>query len=118
MGYGYSFLIVCSDKSCVVVFRMCSDSCVIVTVSRLFVLDCGDKLIEVVGMENTLHVAQVYGGIRASGRRLAQCSQVVIRYVPTPSDEWQSVFVRMMICKRCSFECDVRKYSTRSRNKV
>ena len=41
--------------------------------------DIGDKLIEVVGLENTLHAAQVKCGIRSSGRRLAQCSSVVIR---------------------------------------
>ena len=40
----------------------------------------GDKLIEVVGLMNTLHMARVKGGIH-SGERLAQCSTVTIQYV-------------------------------------
>ena len=43
--------------------------------------DVGDKQIEVVGLENSMHAAQVYAGLRASGKRLAQCSSVVIRYI-------------------------------------
>ncbi|XP_053408609.1 diacylglycerol kinase beta-like isoform X3 [Mercenaria mercenaria] len=43
------------------------------------VQDVGDKQIEVVGLENSMHAAQVYAGLRASGKRLAQCSSVVIR---------------------------------------
>ena len=41
--------------------------------------DIGDKYIEVIGVENCMHVGQVKAGLRASGRRLAQCSSVVIR---------------------------------------
>lgn len=45
----------------------------------LLVIDVGDKQIEVVGLENSMHAAKVYTGLRASGKRLAQCSSVVIR---------------------------------------
>lgn len=36
-------------------------------------------MIEVVGLENAIHAGLVAGGIRSSGRRLAQCSSVTIR---------------------------------------
>ncbi|XP_068225402.1 diacylglycerol kinase 1 isoform X4 [Palaemon carinicauda] len=41
--------------------------------------DIGDKLIEVIGFESCLHMGQVRTGLRGSGRRLAQCSSVVVR---------------------------------------
>ncbi|XP_039227640.1 diacylglycerol kinase 1 isoform X1 [Drosophila yakuba] len=41
--------------------------------------DFGDRLIEVIGLENCLHMGQVRTGLRASGRRLAQCSEVIIK---------------------------------------
>ncbi|XP_022248289.1 diacylglycerol kinase 1-like [Limulus polyphemus] len=43
------------------------------------VQDIGDMLIEVIGLENCMHVGQVKAGLRGSGRRLAQCSSVMIR---------------------------------------
>uniref|UniRef100_T1J4I9 Diacylglycerol kinase n=1 Tax=Strigamia maritima TaxID=126957 RepID=T1J4I9_STRMM len=43
------------------------------------VQDVGDNLIEVIGLENCLHMGQVRTGLRASGRRLAQCSSILIR---------------------------------------
>lgn len=39
----------------------------------------GDRLIEVIGLENCLHMGQVRTGLRASGRRLAQCHDIIIR---------------------------------------
>lgn len=42
-------------------------------------LDIGDGLIEVIGLENCLHMGQVRTGLRASGRRLAQCSSITIK---------------------------------------
>lgn len=40
--------------------------------------DIGDHRIEVIGLENCLHMGQVRTGLRNSGRRLAQCSEVII----------------------------------------
>ena len=44
-----------------------------------FFSDIGDKLIEVVGLENCLHMGQVRTGLRSSGKRLAQCSHVIVK---------------------------------------
>ena len=41
--------------------------------------DMGDKLIEVIGVENCIHLGAVKTGLRSNCRRLAQCSTVVIR---------------------------------------
>lgn len=37
-------------------------------------------MIEVVGVENAMYVGQVKAGLRTSGRRLAQCKEVIIRF--------------------------------------
>lgn len=44
----------------------------------MLLIDFGDKRIEVIGLENCLHMGQVRTGLRASGRRLAQCTEVKI----------------------------------------
>ena len=36
-------------------------------------------MIEVVGLENCLHMGQVRTGLRSSGKRLAQCSHVIVK---------------------------------------
>ena len=51
------------------------------SIFQLFVCftDIGDKQIEVVGLENCLHMGQVRTGLRSSGKRLAQCSSLIIK---------------------------------------
>ena len=39
----------------------------------------GDGLIEVIGVENCIHLGAVKTGLRSQCRRLAQCASVVIR---------------------------------------
>lgn len=41
-------------------------------------IDIGDNRIEVIGLKNCLQLGEVKTGLRASGRRLAQCSEVTI----------------------------------------
>ena len=71
--------------------------------------DIGDRMIEVVGLENCLHMGQVRTGLRSSGKRLAQCSSVVVKVkkrfpMQVDGEPWEqppgtvSEFVVLVVC--------------------
>uniref|UniRef100_A0A1I8FXV4 Diacylglycerol kinase n=1 Tax=Macrostomum lignano TaxID=282301 RepID=A0A1I8FXV4_9PLAT len=66
--------------------------------------DMGDGLLEVVALKGAVHAGLVAGGFPSSGRRLAQCSEIVIRTrrsfaMQIDGEPWQQPAGTVSICR-------------------